>query len=216
MPGIVPRDCPSHAKDHTTVGAARILAQKYTSFRMGAAYSTTHESDSGKNLLCCLECSKSEPPRLAFGIFSDQRYKNWSESVQSRNGPTKSHHQVVPQKPKNVLHHTDFSSSHLHTPEILSKSKAIQASSRRSALSFAGKVPQGWTAEEQEKLELAVAEVACRSKLRSPGHRAMQAVMAARTQGQRASSAYGARQYRICLHEQQVNSTRFGYVHTFL
>jgi hypothetical protein len=193
LPGIVPRDCPSHAKDHVRVGAARILAQKYTSFRMGAAYSTTHESDSGKNLLCCVECSKSEPSRLAFGILSDQRYKNWSESVQSRNGPAKSHHQIAPQKPKTNLHHTDFIPSHLLTPEILCKSKAIQPSSRRSSLSFAGNVPQGWTAEEQEKLEWAVAETARRSKLRPPGHRAMQAVMAARTQGQRASSAYGAR-----------------------
>ena len=64
----------------------------------------------------------------------------------------------------------------------------------RSQLSFKGKLPSGWDKTQQERLQWAVAEVATRLKLRTPGIRSMQAAMAARKAGRReASGAYDHR-----------------------
>ncbi len=149
---------------------------------MGAVNTKTQKSDSGQDLLCCAECSRIEPSKPAFNISSDQKYNIWSESVQSRTRQANSHRQIIPQK-RNLHHQCN---------DPLSESKVGQ-SRRRSSLSFAGNLPEGWTKELQERLEWAVEEIARRSKLRPPGHRAMQAVMAARSQGKRSSSAYGGR-----------------------
>jgi hypothetical protein len=56
---------------------------------------------------------------------------------------------------------------------------------RRPALSFSGKLPPDWSAEQQEALEKAVADVALRSRIRHPGFRAMQLVKSVRDRGKR-------------------------------
>jgi hypothetical protein len=196
---------------------------------MGAA-NTTSKSDSGKDLLCCSEFCRNEELKQDLDLSSDEKYKKWSESVDfSRNGPARSRRIILPQEKAQFLHHNvpprthpvnsrvEFTQSDqlqkIEPPLIINSAKAAAQSPtpRRSSLSYAGNLPEGWTEEEQKRLAWAVAEAAHRSRIRPPGHRAMKAVVAARTQGQReAPNAYGVRSLptiRTFSHEKQCSST---------
>ena len=87
------------------------------------------------------------------------------------------------------------------TSYALQRSKSVESlprparPSRRPSLSFEGRLPRDWNQEQQERLRWAVDEVSRRLKLRPPGPRAMQVVMAARSRGKRdAANEYDLRQ----------------------
>ncbi len=175
-----------------------VISSNFSNREMGAANTTSSKSESGKDLLCCTECSKIDPLKLARGISSDKRYKDWSESVESsRKAPRKSHRQIIPQEASHTLDQNESMDSRKFTYPPISApavTTALHPPSRRSSLSFAGNLPEDWTEEQQEQLQWAVTETARRSRLRPPGHKAMKAVLAARAKGQReAANAYGGR-----------------------
>jgi hypothetical protein len=197
---------------------------------MGAANSTS-KSYSGKDFLCCAELCKNEELKHDIDLSSDEKYKKWSESVDfSKNRPARSRRTILPQEKAQFLHHNvhpviagveNTQSEQLQKikpPLITNSAKAAAQppTPRRSSVSYAGNLPEGWTEEEQKRLAWAVAEAARRSRMRPPGHRAMQAVVAARTQGQReAPNAYGIRSLpaiRTFPHEEQCSSTGLGYL----
>ena len=55
----------------------------------------------------------------------------------------------------------------------------------QSSLSFKGTIPPDWDKKQQEQLQLAITEVSRRLKVRTPGARAMQGLMAARYRAER-------------------------------
>jgi hypothetical protein len=65
------------------------------------------------------------------------------------------------------------------------RDRATLTKPQHPSTTFFGKNHQEWSAEEQQRLELAVKEVALRSSINPPGPRAIQIIMTARARGNR-------------------------------
>ncbi len=67
---------------------------------------------------------------------------------------------------------------------------------QRPSITYLGKIPQDWSAEEQQRLKSAIHEVAARMHIPAPGPREMPSIMSARGSGMHTDINQGLRYSR--------------------
>jgi hypothetical protein len=148
----------------------------------------------GEFVFCadCSGCTRNKTARVTKHA-SVEKYQKWAKTLQSpRSGLTDKQRTV--NLVEKLERQDSAHSKNLENPQRHPNHAPHLDSSRRLSLHFAGDLPDDWNAEQQERLECSVAEVARRCKLRPPGHREMKKSMMAHRRGDRAAACtYGTR-----------------------